>query len=103
MESMSVVCRSTKPSGPDEPPFEKTPASFAPFFETEWHATQRLPTPLSSQGGLAGRPELSARGLPEPHGAEPQMPWYEPGLKTVDTWPMVRSALRSCPWLTFQK
>lgn len=58
--------RLTKPSGPVDAgcPREKTLASVEPSLETEWHATQRLPAPLSCHGGLVGLPALSGVGVP---------------------------------------
>ena len=39
--------------------------SVEPSFETEWHATHRLPEPLSSQGGLDRRGVVERRRGPD--------------------------------------
>src|ERR1019366_7630558 len=105
MVLIPVVARLMEPNGPDEPPVANVAASVDPSLETEWQATQRLPRPLSSHGGVGGTPPSGkrGRGLPDWHAVLPQSSWLEPGLNTGDTCPMVRSALSSCPWLMFQK
>lgn len=110
MVSIPVVARLTEPNAPADPPVANTAARVDPSLETEWQAMHRLPEPLSSHGGVCCRPPSgkSGLGLPDSHGSVPQSCWSvpgcpEPGLKTVETCPTVRSALSSCPWLMFQK
>src|ERR1700679_2392138 len=99
MVLICVVARSTELIGPDEPPVAIVAARVEPSFETEWHATHRFPSPLSSQGGVGARPPSgkSGRGLPDSQGSVPQSwesgpGWPEFGGKTGDTCPPARSA-----------